>query len=329
MLFSKGGWLTMIYYLLFILVFKLSPFTTGALIIGVYLSTIVEVPQKLLGKKMNAKSAKIISNIIIFGLMIYAFANFFPVIINEAQNIFKTVQNIQLSETENLNIPDWLIEIVNNLNTSISQIVLKVLNSAISYLPSTISAIIVIAVTTIVINTLKPSISKNLWKLYPTKERTKGTMFMKKSYHDFEKFVRGQFLVATFVGIFVGIGCFITGIPGALFLGILSWITDFIPFIGIIIATIPVIMLGFSAKGLFGIIAGLIIIVAANQLETWVLSPRVQSDNLNLHWFVILVSILMFGEFFGVLGILLALPSVMYFINFWNTFFLNNDENIK
>jgi predicted PurR-regulated permease PerM len=81
-------------------------------------------------------------------------------------------------------------------------------------------------------------------------------------------------------------------------------------------------MLAFTENGLIGLIIGLAILTTANQLEMWFLHPKIQSNALNLHWFVIIISILLFGELFSFLGILIALPTVVYFRNFWEYFVL-------
>ncbi len=79
-------------------------------------------------------------------------------------------------------------------------------------------------------------------------------------------------------------------------------------------------MLAFTENGLIGLIIGLAILTTANQLEMWFFNPRIQSNALNLHWFVIIISILLFGELFSFLGILIALPIVVYIRNFWEYF---------
>jgi predicted PurR-regulated permease PerM len=79
-------------------------------------------------------------------------------------------------------------------------------------------------------------------------------------------------------------------------------------------------MLAFSAKGFVGLLIGVIILVLANQIEMWFLSPKIQSKSLKLHWYVILISILLFGELFSFAGVLIALPSIMYIKNYWDFF---------
>lgn len=142
-------------------------------------------------------------------------------------------------------------------------------------------------------------------------------VFLKTTYSEFERFVGGQVLVAIFVGVFVGVGAFLFRIPSAFFLGMLAFITDFVPYLGVIISAIPLLMLSFSVHGLYGLLIGTIILVAANQLEMWILAPRIQSSALNIHWFIILITILIFGDLFSFGGVLIALPFLIFLRNYW------------
>jgi predicted PurR-regulated permease PerM len=87
-------------------------------------------------------------------------------------------------------------------------------------------------------------------------------------------------------------------------------------------------MLAFSAKGIAGLLIGVIILILANQIEMWILSPRIQSKSLKLHWFVILISILIFGDLFSFAGVLIALPSIMYIKNYWD-FFVTKKSDVE
>ena len=61
----------------------------------------------------------------------------------------------------------------------------------------------------------------------------------------------------------VGGGMAVLGIPYALFLGFLSGITDFIPFLGVLIAALPAILLGLSDGGLWGVLKVVIVLLVA------------------------------------------------------------------
>ena len=319
-LLSQGGWLTLIYLVLFLFLAQFAPFIVGALILGVFLSMLIEAPTALFSKIMNSKVSSVLSHILVLGLIFYAVITFFPVIINEGRKLFSMLSTLTIPQEQLDQIPEWLITFINNLNKNVSDFALGLINKFISYTPNLITAAIVLIVTTSAIGSLKSMVSSNLWKFYSINDREIGVKFMKDTYKQFERFVHGQFLAAMIVGAFIGLTSFIFKIPSALFLGILAWITDFIPYLGVVISAIPLLMLAFTERGILGLIIGIVILVIANQVEMWFLHPKIQSNALNLHWFIIIISILLFGELFSFLGILIALPVVVYIRNFWEYF---------
>ncbi len=109
----------------------------------------------------------------------------------------------------------------------------------------------------------------------------------------------------------------VAGIQYAVFLGFLAGVTNLIPFFGVIITAVPAVFLGLAKYGLFGLLRVAIVLVAANQIESWVLSPKIQGDRMELNWFVILLGILLFGGLFGIVGVLFAIPIMVFIKEFW------------
>ncbi|WP_233186803.1 MULTISPECIES: AI-2E family transporter [Petrotoga] len=318
---SQGGWLSLIYLGIFLLLSYFSPFIISALILGVFLSMLIEAPQNLFSKFMNSKLSALLSHVLVLGLVLYAAITFFPLVINEGRKLFSMLSSLTIPQEEAMaQLPEWLVTFINDLNKNLSDFALGLMNQLLSSIPNLITSAIVLVVTTTAIGSLKKITKNNLWKLYPVNDREKGLKFMKDTYSQFERFVHGQFLAAIIVGTFIGLMSFLFRIPSAFFLGILAWITDFIPYLGVVISAVPLLMLAFTENGLVGLIIGIAILTTANQLEMWFLQPKIQSNALNLHWFVIIISILLFGDLFSFLGIFIALPIVVYLRNFWEYF---------
>ncbi|RLL82672.1 membrane protein [Petrotoga sp. HKA.pet.4.5] len=313
--------MSLIYLVVFLLLAHFSPFIIAALILGVFLSMLIEAPQKLFSKVMNSKISAVLSHILVLGLVLYATITFFPLIISEGRKLFSMLSSLTIPQEEALaQLPEWLVTFINDLNKNLSDFALGLMNQLLSSIPNLITSAIVLVVTTTAIGSLKTITKNNLWKLYPVSDREKGLKFMKDTYSQFERFVYGQFLSAIIVGATIGLMSFLFRIPSAFFLGILAWITNFIPYLGVVISAVPLLMLAFTENGLIGIIIGIAILTGTNQLEMWFLQPKIHSNSLNLHWFVIIISILLFGELFSFLGILIALPIVVYLRNFWEYF---------
>ncbi len=123
-------------------------------------------------------------------------------------------------------------------------------------------------------------------------------------------FVRGQLLVALLVGIAMSLGFLAIDLPFWLIIGLLSGILNVIPFVGPWVGGLLGGLAGLSSgdpsKALY---AGLIAIVV-QQLDNHVVSPLVMRVVVRLHPVVVIVALLAGGQLAGLLGVLLAVPTV-------------------
>jgi len=80
-----------------------------------------------------------------------------------------------------------------------------------------------------------------------------------------------------------------------------------LPVIGPIIAAVPAILLAATA-GLEAVVAAFFLYLAVQQLENYLLVPKIQGDAVKLHPAVILFALIIGGSLAGLLGAILALP---------------------
>lgn len=329
-------WIFLIYLVGGVVLYKLSPTITGALILGVYLSMIIMVPARFIVKIkfIGERASLVISSILVFTLLVATVIQVFPIVIEEASRLFATLSEGGLSVTGlTSQLPEPVREILYNerilslLNEQLSKIVttfssygMNLLNTVISAVPNFITALVIFLIAATYLTTLKPVFRENLWRFFPASTRGKSISFVSEYYGTIKSFISGQLIIALIVGIIVGVGMSIAGIPYSVFLGFLAGVTNFIPFFGVIITAVPAIFLGLANYGLWGLFRVGIVLILANQLESWVLSPKIQGDRMDLNWFVILVGLLFFGGIFGIIGILFAIPIMVFIKKFWITY---------
>ncbi|ALW89684.1 AI-2E family transporter [Deinococcus actinosclerus] len=124
-------------------------------------------------------------------------------------------------------------------------------------------------------------------------------------------YVRGQLLIASFIGVFVWLGLTIVGIPSAAAIGFLAGAFNIVPYLGPIIGATPAILLALTLPGaLIKIVLVIVVFVAANQIEGNFLSPYILSRTTDLHPITVLVAILIGASLLGFAGALLAVPLV-------------------
>lgn len=120
-------------------------------------------------------------------------------------------------------------------------------------------------------------------------------------------FLRGQLIVATFVGILTGLGCRIIGLPYSLTIGLLAGVTNVIPFFGPWLGGITPVLLALMTDPI-KVIWVLVVIVVVQQIESNFLSPQIMSQSVGLHPVAVMFSILLFGNIFGIVGMIIAVP---------------------
>lgn len=123
------------------------------------------------------------------------------------------------------------------------------------------------------------------------------------------QFLRGQLLVMLLMGVFYTIGLWLTGLEYALSVGLIAGLVTFVPYLGLIIGVSLASLTGLLQ---FGDPAALlwvwVVFVLGNLLEGYVLVPLLVGERIGLHPVAVIFALLAFGELFGFVGVLLALP---------------------
>lgn len=124
-------------------------------------------------------------------------------------------------------------------------------------------------------------------------------------------YVRGQLLVAAIVGTLTGLGLSLVGVNFAALLGLITAVGDLIPTLGPILAAIPTVIIAVLEQPILGLWA-ILILVGVQQLEGVVIGPRVVGVSVRLSPAVIIVLLVITGELFGLLGLLIVVPVTAY-----------------
>jgi predicted PurR-regulated permease PerM len=118
----------------------------------------------------------------------------------------------------------------------------------------------------------------------------------------------GVIVIATIAGTIQGTTAWILGSSYAVALGVIAGLLDMIPNIGATIAGFVLVPTLWAEEGVTAAIIMLIVVLAYQQLENNVLTPKIQGKAVQLSAFFIIVSVTLFGALLGVLGALTAVP---------------------
>lgn len=122
-------------------------------------------------------------------------------------------------------------------------------------------------------------------------------------------YVQGVFLIMFLVFITQSIGLTIAGLEAPLLFALFCAVTDIIPYFGPYIGAIPAVLVGFTISPSVGIFC-IISIVAVQLLENNFYQPLIMGHTMKLHPVVIIISLLIFQHFFGIIGMVVATPVV-------------------
>lgn len=153
-------------------------------------------------------------------------------------------------------------------------------------------------------------IKENLFRLIPPRFKDQTLEVLAEINDTLSKFIRGQLMAATLMAVLYSVGLFIVGTPMSLFLGIMAGYANLVPYLGLVFGFVPAALLTYlhyqeplpvlGVAALFGIV---------QILEGMIITPRLVGDQVGLHPVAIMAAVLVGAEFFGVLGILLAVPA--------------------
>lgn len=126
----------------------------------------------------------------------------------------------------------------------------------------------------------------------------------------FFKFISSQVIDAIIVGIIVSIAMWILGVKYWVLLGFMIGLFNIIPYFGAIvavaIATIITVFTGGFTKALWM----LIVVVILQQLDANIINPKIVGNALKLSPILVVFSVTVFGAYYGVLGMFLAVPII-------------------
>lgn len=150
-------------------------------------------------------------------------------------------------------------------------------------------------------------ITEHFIKLIPQKHRSEISDLIARIGTEVRKTVNGTLLVALMVLVCDTVAFSIIGLESPLLFGVLCGLTDLIPYIGPYIGGAAAVIVGFSQGTGIGI-AILIACVIVQLVENYIFQPVVMSKAIELHPVTIIVGLLLFGHFFGIIGMILATP---------------------
>ena len=123
------------------------------------------------------------------------------------------------------------------------------------------------------------------------------------------RYVEGLFIVMFLVFITQSIGLTLAGLEAPLIFALFCALTDVIPYFGPYIGAVPAIIVGFTISPITGLCC-VISILVVQLLENNFYQPLIMGHAMKLHPVTIMVGLLIFQHFFGIIGMIVATPVI-------------------
>ncbi len=138
---------------------------------------------------------------------------------------------------------------------------------------------------------------------------------VRESDRIFSGFIIGKLIDSLIIGVLCFAGLYLMHMPYALLLTVMIAIFNMIPYFGIYIGTIPATLLVLFYNPVQAMyLAGFLLVL--QKFDAYVLSPKILGDSVGLSPFWIIVSLLLGGEMFGIIGMIVAVPTFAVIMHF-------------
>lgn len=144
-------------------------------------------------------------------------------------------------------------------------------------------------------------------KLFPHSQQDRVTETLEAVGEALRLWLGGAVVSMTMVAVLTGVGLWAVGVPYAIALGITAGLAEFIPYVGPLLAGAIALAAALGAGG-NTVLWALAVIVAIQQIESYLIQPLVQERAVQLPPALGILAIVAFGLVFGVLGVIFAAP---------------------
>ena len=227
---------------------------------------------------------------------------------------FEYFYDLYLRYNKNVeSLPEEFVAVKDLLRINIDRfqdIVINLLSSITEALLSAFSKIIgIVLIPILAFYFLKDAeeFKKSLVLFIPSSCRREIMEIARDMDHVLGGFIRGQLIVAAFVGLLTTIALLILDVNFAVLVGIIAGVANIIPYFGPIIGIVPGVLFAIMDSPIKALWV-IVIFTIIQQIESAILSPKIVGESVGIHPLIVILALLIGGKFFGLLGLLIAVP---------------------
>lgn len=275
-------------------------------------------------KRIKRTFGAVITYLLIFLVIFLVLVTLIPLLIDQVRefariipDVFDTVKTWSLdlfNNLDNSNLIDFekmkhealtsLEEFATNVTTTLPQNILGFISGLFSGLGVFVLGLIIGFFLIVNFDS-----SSKLFNFIPKKFRDTTVALLDDVNVSLRSYVKGAILDCTLIFIISSLAFWIIGLRAPMLFGLFCGLTNIIPYAGPYIGGAPAVIVGFTQSPTIGILI-LVAIAVIQFLEGNFLQPLIMSKTTKLHPVTIILGLLVFGYFFGIVGMLISTPVI-------------------
>lgn len=232
-----------------------------------------------------------------------------PLILNQLETFISTYSG-RLADTLGieLNVSEVLVTVISQSSSLGNRLLVSITEQVFAI---TLAMILVPVLTYFILKDFK-SLRNSLINWLPNNRFELGWLIYHRVTKQLEAYTRGVILQSLIMGTVAGLGFYLIGLDMPVLLGILTGLLNLIPYIGPLIAMslaalVAAAMTPFEPSLIYLSIG---VVIAAQIFDNVVVIPSVIANVVNLHPVPVILGLIIFGNLFGTIGVILAIPAM-------------------
>ena len=207
-----------------------------------------------------------------------------------------------------LNVSDILLSVVSQSSSLGNSLLVTVSEQVFAI---TLAMILVPVLTYFILKDYK-SMRNAMLGWLPNSRFELGWLIYHRVTRQLEAYTRGVMIQSFIMAVVASAGFFIIGLDMPVMLGILTGLLNLIPYIGPLIAMFLAVLVA-AAMTPFNpmlIYLSIGVVIVAQVIDNLVVIPSVIANAVDLHPVLAILGIIIFGNLFGTIGVILAIPAM-------------------
>jgi predicted PurR-regulated permease PerM len=300
----------------------MTPFVLGAVIAYVGHPLVARLERKKVPRALGAVVVILLGLAAIVGLVfiviplaqaeITQLATRIPALLAKAQEVWLPALHAKYGISVNLDIAQirtWLTENLSDVGAVAAKVAKSLQVGGLAVLGFLATTLLTPLVTFYLLKDW-PQLTRLLTDLIPRGLLPSVQGFAREINTVIAEFLRGQFAVMAALAVFYAVGLKIVGLEHGIAIGILTGLLVFIPYLGFGLGLILAMVAALTQFATLGPLIGVAIVYGLGQvIESFYLTPNLVGERVGLHPLAVLFALMAFGQLFGFVGVLVAVPA--------------------